>query len=73
MTTTDATPLLQVSRGNPTPEELAALTTTVLALAAATPHPAPARHPAWNDPARLLRTPLHPGPNAWQQPTLNRF
>ena len=60
------TPLLRVVRGNPTDEELAALTVVLAAkAAAATPAPEPPRS-RWRDRASLLRTPLHPGPGAWR-------
>jgi hypothetical protein len=64
-------PVLRVVRGNPTPEELAAL----LAVVAARPAPpAPIRRtrPLWNDPAALVRRPLHPGPTAWRASALPR-
>jgi hypothetical protein len=61
--------LFRVVRGEPSDAELAALT-AVLAAATASGGggEAPAR-PAdrWSDPAARLRTPLVPGPGAWQR------
>jgi hypothetical protein len=57
----------RVVRGEPSDEELAAL--TVVLAAAATSAPAPAAPPVrdrWSDPAVRFRTPLHPGPGAWR-------
>ena len=56
---------LRIVRGNPTPEELAALT----ALMAARPDEPPAprvRRGGWNDPSSVHRRELLPGPNAWR-------
>ena len=70
----EATPRLQIVRGDATPEEIAALVATLTAVVAARADAIvvgdsgqPAQHPAWNSPARLLRTPLHPGPGAWRR------
>jgi hypothetical protein len=68
---TDSKPILRVVRGNPTPEELAAL----LAVVAARPAPptaTPRTRTLWNDRAALLRRPLHPGPTAWRASALPR-
>lgn len=57
-------PLLSVVRGEPSPEELAALVAVISARAAAAGEPdAPAR-PAWGAP--VLRGPLPHGPGAWR-------
>lgn len=58
---------LQVVRGDPTPEEIAALVAvlTARARAAAEPPPGDRRSP-WSDPARRLRRPLSHGPGAWR-------
>jgi hypothetical protein len=67
-------PYLQVVRGDATPEEIAALVATLQAMAAALGDAASAgdrkrvvrpRH--WNDPARLMRTPVHPSPGGWRR------
>ena len=61
----NSVPLLRVVRGEPTAEELAAL--VVAAASRATP---PVEEPRaisrWADPARRLRTPVRPGPDAWR-------
>lgn len=58
--------LFRVVRGEPTAEELAALTVVLAAAASAGPDdPAPATPDRWSDPATRFRTPLHPGPGAW--------
>jgi hypothetical protein len=66
--------MLRVVRGEPTDEELAALT-VVLAAAAAAAAAATAPTPArdrWSDPATRFRVPLHPGPGAWRTSTWPR-
>ena len=63
-------PLLTVLRGEPTPEQLAALIAVVssrVAAAAETDPPAP---PMWARP--VLRTPLSPAPGAWRASALYR-
>jgi hypothetical protein len=64
-------PHLVVVRGEPTAEELAALTAVLSARAAAAraaaeapAEPAPAS--GWRDRSRGLRSPLRPGPGAWR-------
>ncbi|WP_432888654.1 acyl-CoA carboxylase subunit epsilon [Kribbella sp. CA-245084] len=58
---------IQVTKGNPTPEELAALI-TVLAARSAAPAPAadPERASNWATYWRNARTPFHPGPGQWR-------
>ncbi|GLY89238.1 acyl-CoA carboxylase subunit epsilon [Actinoallomurus iriomotensis] len=64
-------PFLQVVRGDPTPEELAAVVTVLTARArAATPPPAPRPRSAWADPTRRLRRTLPHGPGAWRASSL---
>jgi len=60
-------PLLRVVRGNPSPEELAALIAVVSARGAAVEEPTP-RRSLWGRPA--LRQPLSPGPGAWRASAL---
>jgi hypothetical protein len=62
------TEALRVVGGSPTAEELAVVTALVAAAARAGDAAGPAPHPlgGWSDPARRLRTPLRPGPNAWR-------
>jgi acyl-CoA carboxylase epsilon subunit len=61
-------PFLRVVRGEPTPEELAAL----LAVLAARPAPAaaPPLRSAWSDPGRRLGLTARPGPGAWRRSAL---
>ncbi|MGH3670567.1 MAG: acyl-CoA carboxylase subunit epsilon [Pseudonocardiaceae bacterium] len=47
-------------------EELAALIVVFARLAEASDGEPPATRSTWADPARRLRTPLHPGPNSWR-------
>ncbi|GAA1608709.1 MULTISPECIES: acyl-CoA carboxylase subunit epsilon [Kribbella] len=58
---------VKVVKGNPTPEELAALVTVIAARAAA-PRPAPdtGRAGNWATYWRNTRTPFHPGPGQWR-------
>lgn len=61
-------PRFTVTRGNPTDEELAAL---VMVLSAAANRAAETTAPStstsgWASYWRRARTPLHPGPDAWQ-------
>lgn len=68
--TPPARPLLRVVRGEPTPEELAALV-AVLAARAAAPADEEQRQPdLWADRGATLRRPLHPGPAAWRAAAL---
>jgi hypothetical protein len=46
--------LLRVTRGNPTPEELAALVTVLVAVSGSGEPAAPARRSAWSDPSWRL-------------------
>jgi hypothetical protein len=58
----------RVVRGEPSDEEIAALT-VVLAAVTAAPPPGPTAPPVrsrWSDPAARFRTPLDPGPDAWR-------
>ena len=58
-------PLLRVVRGDPTAEELAALLAVLTARAATAGGSGDGRRSAWNDPARLVRRPVAPGPGGW--------
>jgi len=61
-------PVLRIVKGDPTPEELAALLAVVSARAAATPAPPTDTDRAsnWATYWRNRTRPLHPGPNAWR-------
>ena len=60
-----AGPVLGV-RGNPSPEELAAVVAVLMTRGGAAPEPEPAAPSRWNDRASLLRGPLRRGPGAWR-------
>jgi hypothetical protein len=61
-----ARPLLRVVRGEPTAEELAALTVVVAALSRRRPRRRPTPVGAWASPADRVRRPLQPGPGGWR-------
>jgi hypothetical protein len=62
-----ARPVLRIVSGNPTPEELAALTALVTAASSGGTDEAPkVLRGGWRDPARLQRRRLVPGANAWR-------
>ncbi|AFR07225.1 acyl-CoA carboxylase subunit epsilon [Nocardiopsis alba] len=66
-------PHLVVVRGEPSPEELAALT-AVLAARAAAAHAVPTSEPrrtvsGWRDRSRGMQAPPRPGPGAWRMST----
>ncbi len=63
--TPDALPFLRVVRGDPTPEELAALV-AVLASLGGGDAPAPRPAPVWSAPRRQHRRPLAHGPGGWR-------
>lgn len=66
-------PLFRVVRGEPTPEELAALVTVVVARAAAAAPPTRMERPVgWAAYWRQVRAPLRPGPGAWRSSGLPR-
>jgi hypothetical protein len=62
-----ARPTLRIVKGNPTPEEIAALTVVLAAASqgAATEESATAVG-GWSDPGRTTRSHLRPGPGAWR-------
>jgi hypothetical protein len=66
--------LFRVVRGEPTDEELAALTVVIAAAASAGGPPPEKPRDLWSEPASLLRTPLppSPGPGAWKASALPR-
>ena len=64
-------PLLKVVRGNPTPEELAALITVISSLPTAEVAQK-RRTPEWSAPYRLVRAHCAPGPNGWRSSSLPR-
>jgi hypothetical protein len=64
-------PLLRVVRGDPTPEELAALVAVLASSAAAASEPA-RRTPEWNAPGRLQRVVHRHGAGGWRASALPR-
>jgi hypothetical protein len=64
---TPAPPLLRIVRGNPTPEETAAIVALLTSMSGGqSPPPAPPVRGRWNDPVHNLRQQLRPGPGAWR-------
>ncbi|WP_308128037.1 acyl-CoA carboxylase subunit epsilon [Modestobacter italicus] len=59
-------PLLTVVRGEPTAEELAALTVVVASLSQRRPRRRPTPVGAWAERADVLRRPLLTGPGGWR-------
>jgi Acyl-CoA carboxylase epsilon subunit len=60
-------PVLRIVRGEPTPEELAALTAVLAAAAGGGEEPEPERpRSLWADRTSLVRRPLVPGRGAWR-------
>jgi len=60
-------PVLRIVKGDPTPEELAALIAVVTARSTAPTPPADTtRASNWSTYWRNARTPLRPGPNQWR-------
>ena len=59
-------PLLRVVTGEPSAEELAALTVVVAALSQRRDRPRPTPVGAWAAPAGLVRRPLQVGPGGWR-------
>jgi hypothetical protein len=69
--TDDAVPFLRVVKGEPTPEELAALVAVLASLGS--PAAAPTRRtPEWNAPRRLHRVVQPHGPSGWRSSGLPR-
>ncbi len=61
---------MKVVRGNPTPEELAAVVVLLTAASGGSAAPEPAVRSLWAAPQ--LRAPLTPGPGAWTASGLSR-
>ncbi|MCW2696947.1 MAG: hypothetical protein JWR62_2032, partial [Modestobacter sp.] len=64
--TEPARPLLRVLTGEPTPEELAALTVVIAALSQQRPRLRVTPVGAWASNADLVRRPLQAGPGGWR-------
>jgi len=70
--TTDTAPLLRIVKGDPTPEELAALVTVVAAMSAAAAEAASREKtpkPEWSSHHRKLRPVHRHGAGAWRNST----
>ncbi len=59
-------PVLRVVRGDPTPEELAAVLVVLTARRPGTPPAQPRFTGGWADRTAGLRQPLHAAPGAWR-------
>ncbi len=59
-------PFLRVVSGDPTPEELAAVTVALTALAGSGGQPAPSPAGGWTDLSLRIRRVPAPGPGAWR-------
>ena len=66
--TTEQKPLLKVIDANATPEEVAAIVAVFAALGSTGEAPQKKPRSLWATPQ--LRTPIHPGPNAWRASAL---
>jgi hypothetical protein len=65
-------PLLSVLRGEPTPDELAAVLVVLASRRPAQPADED-KHPSlWSSPGQALQAPLFPGPGAWRASGLPR-
>jgi hypothetical protein len=53
-------------KGEPTPEELAAVVAVLASRGSAEAEPERPAPSRWSDRRRLVRQPLHPGPGAWR-------
>jgi hypothetical protein len=67
-----ARPTLRVVRGEPTPEELAAVVAVLAARSAGAPETEPEPQSLWRDKTALLRAPLTPGQGSWRASGLPR-
>jgi hypothetical protein len=65
---TQTQPLLRIVKGNPTPEEVAALVAVVSSMATAAEAAAQDKtpRPEWSARHRMLRQPHRHGPGAWR-------
>jgi hypothetical protein len=65
-------PVLSVLRGEPTPDELAALLVVLASRQSAQPAEPRKRPSLWSAPGQTLQAPLFPGPGAWRASGLPR-
>jgi hypothetical protein len=59
-------PLLRVVKGDPTPEEVAALVAVIAAMGSGPAQDKPKPRSTWADPAHRMRSPLPHGPGGWR-------
>jgi hypothetical protein len=64
-------PLLRIVKGDPSPEEVAALVAVIATLGGPADAP-PRRTPVWSAPRRLVRVTHRHGPGAWRASGLPR-
>jgi hypothetical protein len=67
-----ARPTLRIVRGNPTPEEIAALVTLLAARSSADVAKPPPRRSEWAGHERRMRRPVHTSPGGWRASALPR-
>ena len=67
----EGAPFLRVVKGDPTPEELAALVAVLASAGGSEPAP-PRRTPEWNAPQRMHRVVHRHGPGGWRSSGLPR-
>ncbi|WP_433799733.1 acyl-CoA carboxylase subunit epsilon [Actinomycetospora sp. CA-084318] len=66
-------PVLRIVRGNPSPEEVAALTAVLAAASGGGSAPQDSGpRSVWSEREALVRRPLSPGPGAWRMSALPR-
>lgn len=65
-------PLLRVTKGNPSPEEVAVITAVIAARGHAQPQKPPTNFSLWARRSRLIRPAMQPGPGAWRGSTYPR-
>ena len=65
-------PVIRVERGNPTPEQLAALTVVLTAASGGSEVPAPPRRTLWTARSRYARPRPAVGPGGWRASALPR-
>jgi acyl-CoA carboxylase epsilon subunit len=63
-------PMLSVTRGVPTDDELAALVVVLTGRPAGPASRGGAVQPSWSAKSRMLRAPVRPGPGAWRASAL---
>jgi hypothetical protein len=68
----DERPMLKIVKGDPTPEELAALVAVISSIGSGTPAPPERRTPEWSAHHRKVRATFAPGPGGWRSSGLPR-